>query len=103
VTDPPDACVQGQKLYADLRASLFDKYSMSGCKNSAECALVKEDNACVSVCNTALPAQSIQNYISNLASSAKNCSTCAAPPQIECDQQLAACVNGKCVAAAVGP
>ena len=98
VADPPDACVEGQKAYETLRQQLLAKYGSGSCKNSAECSLVKEDNRCASGCNVALPTQSISNWTNNLNSNAKsNCASCPAPAQIECNPQVAACVNGKCI------
>jgi len=104
IADPPDACDQGARVYANLRTQLSDKYGSGNCKNSTECSLVNEDNACAHVCNIALPTQSINNYVSNLDNYAMGCATCQAPPEpVNCDSQMiAACVNGKCVGAEVG-
>lgn len=100
--DPPDACTQGQKSYADFRAQLLEKYSGTGCKNSAQCGLVKEDNACAFACNIPLPTQTVHSFVDNLASAAaSDCSSCAAPAPARCESQVAACVNGKCAAAEV--
>ncbi len=100
--DPPDACTQGQKSYADFLAQLLEKYSATGCKNSAQCGLVKEDNACAFACNIPLPTQTVHSFVDNLASAAaSDCSSCAAPAPARCESQVAACVNGKCAAAEV--
>jgi len=100
VDDPPDACAQGREAYDQMRRQLLDKYGSGSCKNSAECGLASEDNACARNCDVALPTNTINNYLSNLDNQAKSCKTCAPPAQIECDAQAAACVNGKCVGVA---
>ncbi|HEY0462647.1 MAG TPA: hypothetical protein VGC79_00490 [Polyangiaceae bacterium] len=101
VPDPPDACLEGQKYYAKNRAELLDKYGSSGCKNSADCTLVQEDTACAHACNIPLPTLTAHNLAPNLGVFAAGCSSCEAPPRVECDEQIAACVNGKCVTADV--
>jgi len=103
VADPPDACVAGRLDYGSLREELLDKYGGSGCKNSAECTLLKEDNACGHACNIPLPTSTAHNLLPNLDSAAQSCSTCAPPIQVDCDRAIAACVNGKCIAADAQP
>ena len=99
VADPPDACLIGQKDYAAFRAQLLEKYGGSGCKNSAECTLLLEDNVCGYACNIPLPTSTARNLLPNLESNAKqSCATCEPPLRSECEQATAACVNGKCVA-----
>jgi hypothetical protein len=99
VADPPDACGTGQKSYADLRAQLLEKYSSSGCKNSADCVLMLEDTACAYNCNIALPGIALSNFTSNLDNQATSfCGTCPAPARVSCDSQIPACVNAKCLA-----
>jgi len=98
VADPPDACTTGQMEYADLRAALLDKYGSSGCANSSDCTLVSEHNACNVACNVALPAVTAVNFTSNLDARATDCATCPPPAELDCEAQLAACVNGHCVA-----
>ncbi|MEI9953527.1 MAG: hypothetical protein WDO74_32235 [Pseudomonadota bacterium] len=102
VIDPPDACVEGQKKYADLRALLLDKYSSPSCKNSTQCALVNEDNSCAYSCNIALPSTTVSSFVNNVLTPGNGyCETCQAPAQVECEPKRAACVNGKCIAAEV--
>lgn len=101
VVDPPDACLQGQTNYTDFRAQLFDKYSSSPCMNSADCTLVLEDNACAYACNIALPTISAHNFAPNLSTMDPGCATCEPPTRTDCEPQIAACVNGKCVTADV--
>ncbi|HKO51912.1 MAG TPA: hypothetical protein VJV79_29590 [Polyangiaceae bacterium] len=98
IADPPDACAKGQEQYETMRSQLYEKYSSSGCKNSAECELAIEDNACSRSCPLVLPAQSVDNYLSNLNNAASGCATCAEQPQPKCISVVAACVNGKCLA-----
>jgi hypothetical protein len=99
VMNPPDVCARGQAAYSDLRAQLLDKYGSSGCSNSADCTLVREDNACSFVCFVALPSSTADNFMTNLDSSASGCSTCEAPAHPTCAGEVAACVNGKCTSA----
>jgi hypothetical protein len=98
VADPPDPCPIGQMNYVGFRGMLFDKYSSSGCKNSTDCTLLLEDNACAYACNVALPSIEAQNFAPNLLQYALTaCATCPPPDRVNCDPQIAACVNGKCV------
>jgi hypothetical protein len=100
LADPPDPCTQGQQSYAALRAQLLDKYSSSTCKNSTDCNLVFESNACTAICNVPLPTGLVNSYQTNLESTAKNaCATCPTPAPAQCELLLPACMNGKCVAA----
>jgi len=103
VADPPDACVEGLERYADLRAQLLDKYASSPCKNSTECTLLKEDNACGYACNIALPTLTAHNLLPNLDNDAQSCATCEPPVQVDCAQAVAGCVNGKCIAVEAQP
>jgi hypothetical protein len=98
VTDPPDACTTGQQDYAEVRAALLDKYTSSGCSNSSGCTLVFEHNACHVACNVALPVVSAVSFTSNLDARGPNCATCPAPAELDCAAEVAACVNGRCVA-----
>ncbi len=98
VADPPDACATGQTTYADVRAALLEKYGSSGCSNSSDCTLVSEYNACNVACAVALPVPTAVNFTSNLDALGKDCATCPAPAEIDCEAQVAACVNGRCVA-----
>jgi hypothetical protein len=99
VDDPPDACTTGQQSYASLRKSMIDKYSSSGCKNSSDCVLVPENNLCVWNCDIPLPSSMSSSFLSNLTQNAQTfCATCPTPPTALCEQMIAACVNGKCVA-----
>ena len=100
VVDPPDACTQGQRAYADLRSELLDKYLSSKCKNSTDCVLVLENDACGFFCYVALPSGTENNFQGNMASSAAgNCATCPPPAPVQCELMVPACVNEKCVAA----
>ena len=98
VANPPDACEEGQKTYAELRAALIDKYGSTGCKNSSECTLVAESNACAASCPIALPTTTASNFTSNLDNAARDCATCDSPEPSPCPSAIAACVNRKCVA-----
>ncbi len=99
VDDPPDACTVGQQNYASIRASMIDKYSSSGCKNSADCVLVPENNLCAWNCDIALPSLMSNSLVSNLTQSAQSgCATCPTPTAPLCEPMLAACVNSQCVA-----
>jgi hypothetical protein len=97
VTDPPDACAEGRKTYAELRQELLDKYRASGCQNSADCALVLEDDACAYGCNVALPSSTSGYLVPNLNEAASRCSSCEPPARQTCENQLPSCVNGQCV------
>ena len=99
VDDPPDACTTGQQGYASMRKSMLEKYSSSGCKNSSDCVLMPENNLCVWNCDIPLPSNMSASFVSNLTQSAQSsCSTCPTPTAPQCEQMIAACVNGKCVA-----
>jgi hypothetical protein len=98
VADPPDACETGQEIYADLKTALLEKYGSSSCKNSSECTIVYELNACVATCGVALPTSTAMSYSSNLENYAAGCETCDPPQATPCPASVAACVNGKCVA-----
>jgi hypothetical protein len=99
VADPPDPCTTGQQSYASSRQSMIDKYSSSGCNNSTDCVIVSENNACAFSCGVALPSKMSSSFQSNLDSqAATSCSTCKPPLVTPCIAQVAACVNGKCVA-----
>ena len=99
VTNPTDPCLQGKQDYATVRQQMFDKYTSSGCKNSSDCTLVLESNACAQVCNVALPTIMASSFPSNLRSvAATDCATCPVQAPITCDAMTPACVNGKCVA-----
>jgi hypothetical protein len=95
--DPPDACATGQEIYANLKDALIEKYGSSGCKNSSECTIVYEYNACASTCGVPLPSSTAQSYSDNLNNYAAGCETCPQPPPILCPAAAAACLNGKCV------
>lgn len=98
VADPPDACETGQELYADMKEALLEKYGSSSCKNSSECTIVYELNACAATCGVALPASTAESYTSNLDHYAAGCETCDPPWPAPCPASVAACLNGKCVA-----
>ena len=102
VTDPPDPCVEGQKAYVESRQQMLEKYNSRGCKNSNDCALVTEDNACTFACNVPLEAEEAGSFMINLTNDASGCSTCPAIPPAPCEHQSPACVNGKCVGASSG-
>jgi len=102
VQDPLDACEQGLQAYIQLRDAIVEKYSSSSCQNSSECGLVQEDNACVAnPCAYSIPKSLIESFETNIAASAKGCSTCSSlrePPPL-CMPVVAACVNGRCTTA----
>jgi hypothetical protein len=99
VANPPDPCLQGKQNYAAFRQQLFDKYASSGCKNSSDCILVFEGNACAQVCSVPLPTTLASSFSSNLFSiAATDCATCPPPATTICAAMTAACLNGKCVA-----
>jgi len=98
VDDPPDACETGQEIYDDLKDALLEKYGSTGCKNSSECTIVYEANACAATCGVALPTSTAESYSSNLDNYAAGCETCDPPSVPPCPAAVAACVNGKCVA-----
>jgi hypothetical protein len=91
--------VQGQHGYTVLRVQLLDKYQPTKCKNSSDCTLVLESNACVSICNVPIPTGLSSSYQSNLADAASACATCPTLPPIVCAVMLPACVNEKCASA----
>jgi hypothetical protein len=99
VVDKPSACEQGRIDYASFRTSLIEKYGYSGCKNSSECIIVRENNQCVAGCGIPLPTAMSASAQSNLDSMASSyCSTCSPPDPVLCEVMAPACVNGKCVA-----
>jgi hypothetical protein len=103
VLDPPDPCDDGQTTYEGLRVQLLEKYSASGCRNSDDCTLVVEDNACAFTCNVPLPGATTTNFIANLSNqAASGCTTCPPPEKFTCMVQAPACVNGKCIAVEIG-
>jgi hypothetical protein len=97
VDDPLDPCVSDQKAYANMCASMLEKYSYNGCSNSSDCTLVVEDNACAFACNIPLPTSTARYFTDNPTIM---CSTCPAPTRVPCENQVPACVNKKCVAVA---
>lgn len=100
VANPPDQCTRGQKDYANTRQQMFEKYSSSGCRNSPDCTLVLESNACAYVCNVPLPKALSSSFTSGLQQlGATNCATCSAPTKTTCESLIPACLNGKCVGA----
>jgi hypothetical protein len=100
VPDPPDPCLKSQPDYSALRAQMLDKYGSVGCKNSSDCTLVLEDNACAAVCNVPVPNSMIDTLHSNLCSSAATyCGGCPKPASVLCAQMVPACMDGRCVAA----
>ena len=100
VADPPDPCTQGQQNYAAFRVTMLDKVGTLKCQNSTDCTLLLENNACEVVCNVAVPATGADSFQSNLSSMAtQNCAACPAPASVQCERMVAACMNGKCVAA----
>jgi hypothetical protein len=102
LTDPPDACEMGMQAYDQLREALLEKYGSLGCVNSTECTVVHEDNACAASCGIVLPSVTASSYVDNLSSAAVGCSTCEPPFPIPCPAGgPAACVNGKCMMAAL--
>ena len=97
VIDPPDPCTTSRTNYASSRTSMIEKYGSNGCINSSECTIVPENNLCAVSCGVALPSATANYLVSNLMSVAQSlCSTCLQPPQVDCAQLVAACVNGKC-------
>lgn len=103
VVGPASLCASGQKSYGSLRQQLFDKYGSAGCKNSTDCTLVLESNACAFVCNVPLPTTMASQFGPNLNSSAAAyCATCSPPAAVSCEFMFSACVNGKCVALPAG-
>jgi hypothetical protein len=83
-----------------MRKSMIDKYSYNGCKNSSDCVLVPENNLCAWNCDIPLPSTMSSSFVSNLTQTAQSsCATCPTPAPVLCEQMVAACVNGKCVAA----
>jgi hypothetical protein len=101
VANPPDPCLKGQQDYAAFRKELFDKYASVGCKNSKDCTLVLENNACAFVCSVPLPITTASNFPPNMAGMATGfCATCPSPARITCDPMTPSCVNGSCVAVA---
>ena len=100
VPDPPDPCLKGQQDYSALRTQMLDKYGSVGCKNSSDCMLVLEFNACAAVCNVPVPSSMVDTLQSNLRSSAATyCGGCPAPTSVLCEHMVPACMNGRCVAA----
>ena len=100
VPDPPDPCLKGQQDYSALRTQMLDKYGSVGCKNSSDCTLVLEDNACAAVCNVPVPSSMVDTLQSNLRSSAATfCGGCPTPTAAPCERMVPACMNGRCVAA----
>ena len=97
VADPPDACEAGQASSAALRDALIEKYGSESCKNSSECTLVVENNACAVSCPIALPTTTISNFTVNLENAAHACASCDVPDAPPCPDAAAACVNGECV------
>lgn len=94
---PSRECATGQESYTLLRNQLLDKYGSLGCKTDADCALVTEDNACMAICNIALPSSTVMNYVANLNSYASGCASCDSPTRSPCQKASAACMNGECV------
>ena len=100
VLDPPDPCLMGQQDYSALRTQMEDKYGSVGCKNSSDCTLVLEDNACAAVCNVPVPGSMADTLQSNLRSSAATyCGGCPKPAAVLCERMVPACMNGRCMAA----
>jgi hypothetical protein len=99
VPDSASLCAAGLKSYTVLRQQMLDKYGSVGCKNSSDCTLVVESNACAYVCNVALPIATASDFTPNLSGSAATyCANCSPPAPVVCDPMAPACVNGKCVA-----
>jgi len=83
-----------------MRTSMITKYSSNGCKNSSDCVLVPENNLCAWNCDIALPSSMSGSFVSNLTQNAQSyCATCPTATAPQCEQMIAACVNGKCIAA----
>jgi len=100
VPDPPDPCLKGQQDYSAVRTQMLDKYGSVGCKNSSDCTLVLEDNACAKVCNVPVPSAMVDTLQTNLRSSAATyCAGCPKPASVPCDPMVPACMNGRCVTA----
>jgi hypothetical protein len=102
VPDPPDACSVGQKSYAELRDQLIEKYNSRPCMNSADCAVVLEDDWCSYTCNVTIESLEASSFVQNLSNSARACATCSPPARPACEAQVPACVNGKCVGVPAG-
>jgi hypothetical protein len=99
VADAASLCASGRKNYTVQRQQMLDKYGSVGCKNSLDCTLVVENNACAYACNVPLPIATASNFAPNLSGSAVTyCANCPPPTAVVCDAMVAACVNGKCVA-----
>jgi hypothetical protein len=99
VPDSASMCASGRKSYTVLRQQLLDKYGSVGCKNSSDCTLVVESNACAYVCNVPLPITTASSFAPNLSGSAVSyCANCSPPATVVCDPMAPACLNGKCVA-----
>ena len=96
--NPPDACMQGQAAYQELRAALLSKYGSTGCQNSVDCTLAVEDNACASTCGVVLPASTVASFENNMTNAANACSACSPTPPPQCPAQVPTCVNGQCQA-----
>jgi hypothetical protein len=97
------ACTKGREGYTQSRTVLVEKYNFSGCKVDSDCALVFENNACVSNCGTAFPKGLADQAQSNLDSlAASDCAMCPKPVIPPCVPLVAVCSNGQCVAAS-GP
>jgi len=100
VANPPEACTVGQMQYPLLRDLLLRSSVAVTCKNSSDCVLVTEDNACAYTCNVPVSTIYAPSFVSDLEKNAPElCSTCDPPPHATCSNQAAACLNGMCVAA----
>jgi hypothetical protein len=99
VADAASLCASGRKNYTNVRQQMIDKYGSAGCKNSSDCTLVLESNACAYVCNVPLPISTASNFAPNLSGTAVSyCANCSPPAPVVCDSMAPACLNGKCVA-----
>ncbi len=93
-----DACGAGKTAYQKHREELLAKVSQTVCKLDADCAVLWENNACVSTCGTAAPASAIDGATAELNDFAKkNCSSCGPIPVPPCvPPQPLACQQGRC-------
>jgi hypothetical protein len=97
VQDPADACKDGQAAYLTFRLQLIDKYTSVGCKASNDCAIVYENNRCVSNCGTALPVNLADSAQQNLRAAAESdCASCPPAEVPPCIPEVASCIQGKC-------